>query len=220
MPMSTRRLMTSSDELVCSVVSTRCPVIAARMQICAVSASRTSPTMITSGSWRRNARSAVAKSMPTEWRTCTWFRPLKRYSTGSSTVEMLTVGALIRLRQVYKVVLLPEPVGPVTKMSPCGALAASKKSLACRSLKPSFCRLAGIAPFSRSRITIFSPYTVGTVLTRRSTRRSPYFMAIAPSCGTRFSAMSIFARIFKRETVGRNSARGGGVTSTSSPSMR
>src|SRR3569833_3014372 len=47
-----------------SVESTKCPVCAALIAISAVSRSRISPTMITSGSWRRNDRSAAAKVMP------------------------------------------------------------------------------------------------------------------------------------------------------------
>ena len=43
---------------------------------------------------------------------------------------------------------------------------------------------------------------------------------MAPSWGTRFSAMSIFARILKRETMGTNCDRGGGVSSRSTPSTR
>ena len=42
--------------LVCSVLSTRCPVSEAWMAISAVSRSRISPTRMTSGSWRRYAR--------------------------------------------------------------------------------------------------------------------------------------------------------------------
>ena len=53
-------------------------------------------------------------------------------------------------------------------------------------------------------MTIFSPWTVGTVLTRRSTRLSPVRSAMAPSWGMRFSAMSIFARILSREMIMMN----------------
>ena len=49
---------------VCSVVSTMCPVSAASIAIRAVSASRISPTMITSGSARRTERSPVANVSP------------------------------------------------------------------------------------------------------------------------------------------------------------
>ncbi|MNG04818.1 hypothetical protein D3C84_879780 [compost metagenome] len=50
MPMLCRRVRVSAALLVCRVDSTRCPVWAALMAISAVSRSRISPTMITSGS--------------------------------------------------------------------------------------------------------------------------------------------------------------------------
>lgn len=44
---------------------------------------------------------------------------------------------------------------------------------------------------SRIRITIFSPYKVGKVLTRKSIARALEITNfIRPSCGTRFSEMS------------------------------
>ena len=81
------------------VESTKWPVSAARRQISAVSWSRTSPTMMMSGSCRRNARKADENVSPTWALTCTWFIPLNLYSTGSSTVQMLTLGSLSWLRQ-------------------------------------------------------------------------------------------------------------------------
>ena len=52
MPISIRRVMAPGASLVCSVESTRWPVSAASMAICAVSRSRISPTMMMSGSAR------------------------------------------------------------------------------------------------------------------------------------------------------------------------
>src|SRR5204863_9797 len=63
-PMSMSRATVDGESLVCRVENTRCPVSAARIEICAVSRSRVSPTRITSGSWRRNARSAEAEGQP------------------------------------------------------------------------------------------------------------------------------------------------------------
>ncbi len=57
--------MAAAAVLVWSVVITRWPVSEAWTAILAVSGSRTSPTMMTSGSWRMKARSAVAKVSPT-----------------------------------------------------------------------------------------------------------------------------------------------------------
>ncbi len=62
------------------------------MAILAVSVSRISPTITTSGSERRIERSAVANVRPAFGFTCTWFGPAIRYSTGSSTVMMFTSG--------------------------------------------------------------------------------------------------------------------------------
>ncbi len=64
-PMSTSRAIVLGQSLVCSVENTRCPVSAARTEICAVSRSRVSPTRITSGSCRRNDRSTAANVRPT-----------------------------------------------------------------------------------------------------------------------------------------------------------
>ena len=99
MPMSCSRVTAESASLVWIVESTKWPVSAARRQISAVSWSRTSPTMMTSGSCRRKARSAEANVRPTWALTWTWFIPLNLYSTGSSTVQMLVLGSLSRLRQ-------------------------------------------------------------------------------------------------------------------------
>ena len=63
MPRSSRRGNAPSAELVCSVVKTWWPVIAARNAISAVSLSRTSPTRMMSGSWRIIERMPLAKSI-------------------------------------------------------------------------------------------------------------------------------------------------------------
>ena len=77
-----------------------------------------------------------------------------------------------------------------------------------------------MCPLSSSRMTIFSPTTVGTVLTRRSIRRSPLLSPMAPSWGMRFSAMSILARILNRDSTIVNDVRGIGGSSWSRPSIR
>ena len=68
---------------------------AASIAIFAVSPSRTSPTMTTSGSERRIERSALANVSPARRLICIWLTPASRYSTGSSTVMMLISGRLI-----------------------------------------------------------------------------------------------------------------------------
>ena len=99
MSMSSSRLMAARASLVCKVESTKWPVSAARRQIWAVSASRTSPTMITSGSCRRKDRKALAKVSPTWLFTWIWLMPMNLYSTGSSTVQIFLFGWFKRLRQ-------------------------------------------------------------------------------------------------------------------------
>ena len=86
----------------------------------AVSRSRISPIMMMSGSWRTIERSAWAKSRPICGLAWIWLMPSIWYSTGSSTVMILTSAVLSLLSAVYSVVVLPEPVGPVTSRMPCG----------------------------------------------------------------------------------------------------
>ncbi len=62
------------------------------MAVSAVSASRISPIMITSGSCRKMERSPLAKVSPARTFTCTWLTPGTWYSTGSSTVTMFFSG--------------------------------------------------------------------------------------------------------------------------------
>ena len=97
MPISISRVIADGASLVCKLVSTRWPVSAASIAICAVSWSRTSPMRTTSGSDRRIDRSAVAKVRPALGLVCTWLMPAIRYSTGSSTVMTLISGRLTML---------------------------------------------------------------------------------------------------------------------------
>ena len=108
----------------CSVVSSMWPVNADSIAIRAVSASRTSPTMITSGSARRIERNPVAKLSPALRCTPIWLMPSNRYSTGSSIVTMLRSAWFSSWSAAYRVVDLPEPVGPVTSIAPYGFLNA------------------------------------------------------------------------------------------------
>ena len=60
------RLIVSVASIVCRVLSTRWPVSAADRAAAAVSVSRISPTRMTSGSWRRTTRMALAKDVGVE----------------------------------------------------------------------------------------------------------------------------------------------------------
>ena len=69
---------------------------------------------------------------------------------------------------------------------------------------------------SRSRMTIFSPKSVG----RQDTRKLISLVApstakrilIRPSCGSRFSAMSSFANVLMREVIASRNFIGGAIT--------
>ena len=86
MPIFWRRTIAPGASFVCSVVSTMWPVSAASIAIRAVSPSRISPTMMTSGSARRIERRPLAKVSPALRLTLIWLMPAIRYSTGSSIV--------------------------------------------------------------------------------------------------------------------------------------
>ena len=118
MPMSISRIGALGASLVCSVESTRWPVSAASTAMCALSRSRISPTMITSGSARTIARSPVAKVRPVRSETWIWLTPARRYSTGSSIVVSVFSGERTSAMIAYSEVVLPEPVGPVARIAP------------------------------------------------------------------------------------------------------
>ena len=74
---------------------------------------------------------------------------------------------------------------------------------------------------SRIRSTIFSPYSVGQLLTRKSMARVfDSRILMRPSCGTRRSAMSRRAMTFRRAAILPVSCTGGCATSFNTPSMR
>ena len=131
---------------------------------------------------------------------CTWLIPSILASTGSSTVMILTSVLLSSDNAVYSVVDLPDPVGPVTNKIPCGLLIIWSNTLSSCSLRPrSFFSLVR-AVLDVSRITIFSPYTVGRTDTRISYSIRSTICVIRPSCGLRFSAISIPPMILIRAT--------------------
>ena len=117
-PMLSKRVSVVGASLVCSVDITMWPVCAALIAMSAVSRSRISPTMMMSGSCRRNDFSAAEKVSPARSFTFTWLTPGRLISAGSSTVAMFTPGWFRMFRQVYSDTVLPLPVGPVTKIMP------------------------------------------------------------------------------------------------------
>ena len=142
------------------------------------------------------------------------------YSMGSSTVMMLLMLASKRLSAAYKVVVFPEPVGPVTSTMPCGWASSRVKRFSVSPSMPTAARLSLAPLLSRSRSTARSPCALGSVLTRTSIARVPIRSEIRPSCGNRFSAMSRSAIIFRREISAACNARLGLTTSRNVPSIR
>ena len=120
--MSINRVTVDGASSVCSVERTRCPVCAACIAIFAVSWSRISPTRMTSGSWRRIARSALANVSFAFSLTWVWLMPGIWYSIGSSMVMMLVRPDFIDVIAELSVVDLPLPVGPTTRIMPCWCL--------------------------------------------------------------------------------------------------
>src|SRR6267142_4115807 len=118
------RLMVCAAELVCRVPNVRWPVSAMRNAASIVSRSRISPMSTTSGSWRSTDLSAALKECvsanSSRWLTMQLLWPC-RYSTGSSMVTMWPLSSLLILSIIAaRVVDLPEPVGPVTRIRPRG----------------------------------------------------------------------------------------------------
>ena len=123
------RVMVSCASVVCSVDMTKWPVSEAASAALTVSWSRISPTRMTSGSWRIAARSAVAKSAVSS-RTSRWLiidsLSKCRTSIGSSIVTTWTSRLLLMWSIIpARVVVLPEPVGPVTSTRPRGSMASA-----------------------------------------------------------------------------------------------
>ena len=158
--------------------------------------------------------------MPTSLRTRTWLTPYMLYSTGSSAVMMFVSMSLTFAMHEYSVVVLPEPVGPVTSTMPYGFSTASIRSFSAFASMPNFARSSVRLPLSRIRNTTFSPKIVGSVDTRKSMTFCPTFSLMRPSCGTRRSAMLSADMILKREMSAAFIFSGGFMISMSAPSMR
>ena len=126
------REMVLGVSVVWTVLKTRWPVSAAFSAMSIVSRSRISPTMITSGSWRRAARSALAKlsvSAPTSRWITEDFASRKRNSIGSSIVTIFRgLLWLMWLIIAASVEDLPLPVIPVSSTSPRSSMAISFKT--------------------------------------------------------------------------------------------
>jgi len=152
--------------------------------------------------------------------TCVWPMPGRSYSIGSSTVMMLVVVEFRRDSDAYNVVVLPEPVGPVTSTMPCGWLISLSNCGSICPLMPRWLRSRRPASLSSRRSTARSPWPVGRVETRTSTGLPPTRNVMRPSCGRRFSAMSSCDMILIREISDAWIALRGRTMSRNAPSMR
>ena len=142
-----------------------------------------------------------AKPSLTDSLTEVWRIMFIGYSTGSSSVMMLTLSVLIWLMIEYSVVVLPLPVGPVTRITPSGRAIMSFNKFNSVSARPR--ASSGTMPFWRSstRSTKFSPCVVGCADARKSICRPENLMLMRPSCGARASAIFMFDITFRRTAM-------------------
>ena len=185
----------------CRVLKTKWPVNAAFNPISTVSLSLISPTKIISGSCRKNDLRADANDKPISSLIWTWPTPSNSYSTGSSAVKIFKCGLLTSLSILYSVVDFPEPVGPVTKISPWVLWIAFLKFFKSTSSKFNCSRVMSPASLFKIRITILSLFAVGRIDKRRSTTFPSILKFIAPSCGNLLSAISNLPIILNRVTT-------------------
>ena len=83
--------------------------------------------------------------------------PCKSNSMGSSTVKIFRSLELISVNPAYKVVDLPEPVGPVTSIMPWGLRISSEKISRLASVMPKSSRFKRALFLSNKRNTTRSP---------------------------------------------------------------
>ena len=83
--------------------------------------------------------------------------PSISYSTGSSAVNIFVSTVLTSRKALYSVVVLPEPVGPVTMKIPLGRFTSSRivKSMSLGKLSASKSKLT--TDLSKTRNTTLSP---------------------------------------------------------------
>ncbi|MOA41780.1 hypothetical protein D3C78_1637780 [compost metagenome] len=98
--------------------------------------------------------------------------------------------------------VLPDPVGPVTRMMPWGWRVMSCQRRRSSTENPSWSKSLSSTCGSKIRMTSFSPKAVGSVDSRSSTSPpSGVLVLTRPSWGLRFSATFIRPRLFRRLTM-------------------
>jgi len=124
---------------------------------------------------------------------------------------LLVAGVQAAAAPAYSVVVLPEPVGPVTRMMPCGWCDQALEALqhvaaACPARFQAELALALVQQAQHGALAV----RAGQGATRARRRRACRCAGeMRPSCGRRFSAMSSSAMIFRREISAACSARFG-----------
>ena len=116
--------------------------------------------------------------------------PSISYSTGSSAVKIFIPGLLMCFKTLYKVVVLPLPVGPVTNTIPWGELTALINFFKSFSSKPRSLKALSPASLFKIRITTRSLFLVGKSETLKSISFVSDLNVEAPSWGTLLSAIS------------------------------
>ena len=158
--------------------------------------------MMMSGSCRISVRTPSAKLKSSCGCTCVWLNDGSIISIGSSIVATFTSSVATRLSVEYSVVVLPEPVGPVTSTMPCGRFTSCSHRCSSCDEKPSASQVLTTASGSKMRMTSFSPKAVGMLESRISTSLPCELRVLMrPSCGRRRSTTSIRASSLMRAVM-------------------
>ncbi len=142
------------------------------------------------------------------------------YSIGSSIVQIFTSGVFKIFKTLYKLVVLPEPVGPVERIKPCGRLMFNLTTLRASRRKPKASRLKGFADSKSKRITTFSPLKTGIMETRKESLYSSFSILKRPSWGKRCSSIFKLESTLSRATTPGKIFFGKFITSFKIPSTR
>ena len=154
-------------------------------------------------------RTPDAKSTPITGCTCIWLNSGAIISMGSSIEQTFTSGVASSFIVEYSVVVLPEPVGPVTSTMPYGSLIIFSQRSRSSLVKPNSGKSRTSTSCVKIRITTFSPNAVGMVEIRSSISPPPgETVLMRPSCGRRRSTISMRASSLMRLVIASNTGMG------------